>query len=217
MWCIAEITNDYKTKMLDVLKTYEKSYNPLYPVICFDEKPKQLLGPKKQSIPAMPGKPKRVDYQYVRNGTCNIFLTVEPKGKFRSVRATKRRTASDFAREIRRITKLSKYRDAKKIHIVLDNLNTHFEKSFFKTFPKTEAEDILKRTKFHYTPKHGSWLNAAEIEINVLEKQCLNQYILTRKNMQKQITTWARDRNKQGAGIRWQFTRDKAEKKFNLT
>lgn len=216
MWCIAEITGEYRKRMMNLLKLYEQEYNSKHPVICFDEKSKQLLSSKRQLIPAKPGKIERVDYEYKRHGTVNIFVATEPKGKFRTVKTTKRRTRQDFAREIKRIIKLQRYIKAKKIHFVLDNLNTHFEKSFYETFSKKEAKRILKRIKFHYTPKHASWLNMAEIEINVLSSQCLDKQISTISKMRKHIAKWKKDRNRMKKGINWQFTRKKAKKKFNL-
>jgi len=216
MWCIAKITDEYIERMFDITRLYKKPYDPKNPVICFDEKNKQLLGSSLQPIPIKPGRIKRVDYRYKRNGTAHIFVTVEPKGEFRTIKVTKRRTKTDFAKEIKRIIKLFKYKNAKKIHIVLDNLNTHFEKSFYETFSKIEAKNILKRIKFHYTPKHASWLNMAEIEINVLSSQCLNQKILELKEMRKHIAAWLKHRNKMKAGINWKFTKEQAEIKFKL-
>jgi len=216
MWCIPVITKEYEERMFDVLDIYKKTYDPKYPLICFDEKSKQLLDKVRNAIPARPGRTKRSDYEYKRNGTANIFAAVEPKAGFRIVRATKRRTKKDFAIEIKRIINLNRYKQAQKIHIVLDNLNTHFEKSFYETFSKTEAENILKRIEFHYTPKHASWLNMAEIEINVLSTQCLNQQIPTMKDIRRQIAKWKRDRNRKRARINWQFTKEKATKKFKL-
>lgn len=217
MWCIAEITDEYRKRMMDILKIYEKSYDPLYPVICFDEKSKQLLDDIRRPIQAKAGKIRKVDYEYKRNGTANIFVAVEPKGKFRTVRTTERRTKTDFAKEIKRITQLSRYDNAKKIHIILDNLNTHFEKSFYETFSQTEAQKILQRIKFHYTPKHASWLNMAEIEINVLSGQCLGRHIAALKDLRKQTSVWTKHRNKKNIGIKWRFTRIKAEAKFKIT
>jgi len=216
MWCIPSITDEYKERMFNLLDLYKKPYNPKYPVVCFDEKSKQLLSDTRKSIQAKIGKIKQVDYEYKRNGTANIFVSVEPKGKFRKVKATKRRTKQDFAKEIKRITKLKRYGKAKKIHIVLDNLNTHFEKSFYETFSKTEAKRILKRIEFHYTPKHASWLNMAEIEINVLSRQCLNQKNPNMQFIRKQIAKWSQNRNRMKKGINWQFTKEKAKKKFKL-
>ncbi len=216
MWCIAEITDEYIERMLNIVELYERPYDPKNPVICFDEKSKQLLGASRQPIRARPGRIKRVDYEYKRNGTANIFVAVEPKGKFRSVKVTKRRTKSDFAKEIKRIAKLSRYKNIKKIHIVLDNLNTHFEKSFYKTFSKTEAEIILNKIRFHYTPKHASWLNMAEIEINILSGQCLNRQMPALREMRKNIAAWTKHRNKMKAGISWRFTKEQAKIKFKL-
>lgn len=216
MWCIAEITDEYAERMLNIIGLYERPYNPKNPVICFDEKSKQLLRASRQSISARPGRIKRVDYEYERNGTANIFVAVEPKGKFRVVKVTQKRTKSDFAKEIKRITTLSRYAGAEQIHIVLDNLNTHFEESFYETFSKIEAENILKRIKFHYTPKHASWLNMAEIEINVLSGQCLNRQIPSMKEMSKYVTAWLKRRNKIKAGINWRFTKEMAKIKFKL-
>lgn len=200
----------------DIIELYEKPYDSKNPVICFDEKSKQLLSASRQPLPAKQGKIKRVDYEYIRNGTANIFVTVEPKGKFRTVKATKRRTKSDFAKEIKRISKLPRYKNVEKINIVLDNLNTHFEKSFYETFSKKDAENILKRIEFHYTPKHASWLNMAEIEINVLSMQCLNRKMPTLGEMRKHISIWSKYRNNMKAGINWQFTKKQAEIKFKL-
>lgn len=216
MWCIAKITDEYAERMLHVIGLYERQYNPRYPVVCFDEKSKQLLGASRPFRPAKPGKIKRVDYEYKRNGTANIFVAVEPKGRFRAIRATKRRTKADFAKEIKRIVGLPRYKKAKKIHIVLDNLNTHFEKSFYETFSKIEAKQILKKVKFHYTPKHASWLNMAEIEINVLSGQCLNRQMPELRDMRKHIAAWLKRRNRMKAGINWQFTREQAKTKFKL-
>lgn len=201
---------------MNVLKVYEKPYNPRYPVICFDEKSKQLLDKPRKSINPKIGKLKRVDYEYKRNGTVNIFVATEPKGKFRTVQITKRRAKTDFAKEIKRVAQLPRYRNAEKIHIILDNLNTHFKKSFYETFSKAEAQKILKRIKFHYTPKHASWLNMAEIEINVLSRQCLNQKIATFQKMQKHTANWSKDRNKMNIGINWSFTGKKAKIKFKI-
>lgn len=202
--------------MMNILKVYEKPYDPRYPVVCFDEKSKQLLDKSRKSIKPKIGKLKKVDYEYKRNGTVNIFVAVEPKGKFRTVQITKKRAKTDFAKEITRVAQLPRYRNAEKIHIVLDNLNTHFEKSFYETFSKKEAKKILKRIKFHYTPKHASWLNMAEIEINVLSSQCLNQEIPTFQKMQKHTAKWSKDRNKMNIGINWSFTRKKARIKFKI-
>ena len=202
--------------MMNVLKVYERPYDPRYPVVCFDEKNKQLLDKPRKSIKPKIGKLKKVDYEYKRNGTVNLFVATEPKGKFRTVQVTKKRAKKDFAKEIKRVAQLPRYRNAEKIHIILDNLNTHFEKSFYETFSKMEAQKILERIEFHYTPKHASWLNMAEIEINVLSGQCLNREIATFQKMQKHTAKWSKDRNKMNVGIKWHFTRRKAKIKFKI-
>ena len=157
MWCISEINEEYRKCMYDVLDLYEKPYDKDHPVIGFDEKPKQLLGDKYQPIPMSPGKPEKCDSQYVRKGNANIFMAVEHKAGKRITRVTGRRTKRDFAKIAKFIVD-KVYPDAVKIHFVLDNLNTHNESAFYETYTKEEAERIIKKIKFHYTPKHGSWL-----------------------------------------------------------
>ena len=217
MWCIPKITDEFIKRMEDVLTLYQKEYDEKEPVLCFDEKSKQLIADTRRLKKTKEGKVRRRDYEYKRNGVQNIFVTTEPKGGHREITVTKRRTKPDFAKEIRRIIDVPRYRNAIKIHIVLDNLNTHFEKSFYETFSQIEAEKLLKRIKFHYTPKHASWLNMAEIEINVLSKQCLNQHIDTLKKMQVKTISWTKHRNKMNIGINWHFTRKKAKVKFKIT
>jgi hypothetical protein len=165
MWCIQEITPEYRERMYNLLDLYAEPYDPLRPVICMDEKSKQLLANVRTSLPMKTGRPERQDYEYKRHGTRNIFVAVEPKGGRRIVAVTRRRTRKDFARFIKYI--LDAYPHAERIRLVLDNLNTHFAKSFTETFPETH-EEILRRIEFHYTPKHASWLNMAELEITPL-------------------------------------------------
>jgi transposase len=154
------------------------------------------------------------DYEYKRNGTANLFLAVEPKGGNREVTVTERRTKTDFAREMRRIATLPRYRKAKKLHVVLDNLNTHFESSFYETFAKAEATHLLRRFRFHYTPKHASWLNMAEIELSILSRQALRGRIPSEHNLQKRVRTWQQDRNRKHAMIHWTFTKQDARNVF---
>lgn len=200
--------------MMDVLEVYERPYDPDIPVVCFDEKSKQLLDKVRENLPARPGKERRKDYEYKRHGTVNLFVSVEPKGKKRTIKVTKRRTKVDFAKEIKRlITKT--YRKAEKLIMVLDNLNTHREKAIREVLGE-EAEEILKKIEFHYTPKHASWLNMAEIEMSALTTQCLRQMIPTFQGMQRQTAAWVRDRNEKRVGINWTFTRTKARQKFKL-
>jgi len=199
--------------MEHLLALYKKPYNPKQPVVCADEKSKQLLAHKRLPLSASAGKPKRTDYEYKRTGVRNIFVAVEPKAGYRNVSVTKRRTNQDFARFIRQLL-MEHYSDVKKLHLVVDNLNTHFEKSFFETFSQTEAKALLKKIKFHYTPKHASWLNMAEIEINVLLSQALKQRIPTEERMAAIVKAWQTGRNRRREKINWKFTVKDARKKF---
>jgi len=200
--------------MYDLLDLYALPYDARKPIICIDEKSKQLLGEKRKPLPQKPGSPMKYDYEYTRNGTRNIFMAVEPKGGRRVVEVTKRRTRCDFARFIKRLVD-EKYPCAEKLQLVVDNLNTHFEKSFTGTFPRKEADRILGMVEFHYTPKHASWLNMAEIEINVMSHECLG----TRRFSQEQVLaqelqTWEKQRNKTKSKIVWKFTRQNADVKL---
>lgn len=200
--------------MEDVLDVYEKPYNPKEPVICFDEKSKQLIADTRAIQSAKEGRPKRRDYEYKRNGTRNIFVTVEPKGGHREVAVTERRTRSDFAKEIQRIVDVPRYAKALKIHIVLDNLNTHCEKSIIQTFKKEESERLLSKIQFHHTPKHASWLNMAEIEIGILDRQCIKGRIPNEMTLQTKIEAWKKERNESCMKINWKFTTKDARQKF---
>ena len=200
--------------MYDLLNLYGCTYNAQYPVVCVDEKSKQLLEDKRKVISMKPGSPEKYDGEYKRMGTQNIFVAVEPLAGKRYIKVTNQRKKVDFAIFIKEL--VAGYPQAKKIRLVADNLNTHFESSFHETFNLREASSILEKIEFHYTPKHGSWLNMAEIEINVLSRQCLNRQIPTLKAMKVQIAAWSRSRNKMKAGINWQFTVEQAEKKLKL-
>ena len=171
MWVIPTLTPEFIERMEDVLDLYARPYDPREPVLCFDEKSKEL---RKDAMPAILGRITRRDYEYVRNGAANVFVAVDPKAGYRTTHATKRRTKADFAREIRRISTLPRYRKAVVIHMVLDNLNTHKARSLMETFGTREAERIMRRVAFHHTPKHASWLNMAEIELSILGRQALN-------------------------------------------
>ena len=214
MWCIPEVTPEFIERMENVLDLYEKPYNPDEPVICFDEKSKQLIESARESKPTKAGSPKRTDYEYERNGTRNIFMAVEPRAGFRKTKVTKYRKCPDFAKFIKELVNLNRYQNTEKIHIVLDNLNTHFEKSFYKTFSKTEAEIILDKLKFHYTPKHASWLNMAEIEIGIMSGQCIGKRIPDKKSLVENISIWRKDRNRQQNEINWKFTKQEARRVF---
>jgi hypothetical protein len=201
--------------MEDVLAVYARPYDPDQPVLCFDEKSKELRSDSRMGLPAKEGCVRRRDYEYVRNGTANIFMTVEPKGGYRTALVTTRRTRTDFAHEIRRIIQLPRYKNATTIHIVLDNLNTHFEKSLTDTFEEKETSTIMRRIKFHHTPKHASWLNMAETELSIMERQCTRGRISDDTALREKLRAWQRDRNAARATINWKFTRKDAQNVFN--
>ncbi len=215
MWCIPTIDEEYEKRMMDILSTYERPHDPQRPVVCLDEKSKQLISENRPSIKAKQGSIKKRDYEYVRRGTLNLFVATEPLGKRRHVVTTKRRTKKDFAQMIKTLTEVI-YPHAKKIILVTDNLNTHTPQSIIETFGETIGNNIVEKLEWHYTPKHASWLNMAEIEIQALSTQCLKQPTDTFQKMQKKVGAWQKDRNKKQIGINWQFTQEKARKKFKL-
>jgi hypothetical protein len=197
-----------------LLALYRKPYNPQEPVLCFDEKSKELRADTRPLIHAKERRPRKRDYEYRRNGTANIFLAVEPQGGWRETTITKRRTKGDFAREIRRIAARPRYRNAKRLHLVLDNLNTHFVSSFYETFPAAEAKRLLSRLRFHDTPKHASWLNMAEIELSILSRQTLRGRIPTTRRLITRVGRWQEKRNDERAKIHWTFTKRDARNVF---
>jgi len=178
-----------------------------------DEKSKQLLEDTRSIIPMKPRSPEKYDGEYKRMGTQNIFVAVEPLAGKRYVKVTDQRKKTDFAIFIKEL--VAKYPKAKKIRLVTDNLNTHFESSFYETFNKQEARSILKKIEFHYTPKHGSWLNMAEIEINIMDRECLNRRIGHKDILKKEVAAWRKQRNKENKKIKWTFTKKKADKKLS--
>lgn len=198
--------------MEDVLNQHEKPLDPVEPVIGLDEQPYQLLDDTRPSQRAAPGKTAKQDYEYRRCGTCSIFLAVEPRAGKRFVQARRQRTRTDFARFVRDLVK--RYPHARWIHLVLDNLNTHNPKSLIEAFGKGPARKLLKRLVWHYTPKHASWLNMAEIELSVLTKQCLDRRIPTLEEVQRHLAAWSRDRNRQKITINWTFKRTDARRVF---
>lgn len=214
MWCIQKIDDEYKRRMYEILDLYEQPYNSLQPVIGVDEKPKQLLQDSRTPIPMTPGSPEKYDYEYVRRGKANIFVGVDFKGGKRCLKVTKRRTKQDFARYIKHLTNVT-FRDADMLHIVLDNLNTHFEKSLYETFSHEETEQILSRVKFHYTPKHASWLNIAEVEINVMDMECTGRRIKDHGILSNEVAVWSKNRNLVHKTIDWSFTRRDADRKLS--
>jgi hypothetical protein len=195
--------------MEDVLDLYAEPYDARYPVVCFDECPYQLVGEVREPLPATPGKPRRYDYQYQRNGTCNLFMFFAPKDGWRHVSVTERRTKQDFAQQMRDLVD-GDFPEAEKIRLVVDNLNTHTPAALYETFPAAEAHRIRQRLDFHYTPKHGSWLNMVEIELSVLAGQCLKRRLPNRESVQQEVAAWERQRNATKATVQWRFTTSEA-------
>lgn len=195
-----------------VLDVYKRPLDRRHPVICMDETPKQLIAETRVPVPAKPGRPARHDYEYRRLGVCNIFLACEPLAGRRMVSVTKRRTKTDWAQFLAAIAR--QYKDAEKITLVMDNLNTHTPSSLYETFLPDKAKAIWDRFEFVFTPKHGSWLNMAEIELNVLTGQCLNRRIDNIADVKKEVGAWQEFRNNKNAKVNWQFTTDDARIKL---
>jgi DDE superfamily endonuclease len=205
MWCIPpECDAEFVCAMEGVLETYTRPYDPRHPVVCLDEKSKQLVAESRRSIPAEPGEPERCDYEYVRAGTANLFMMVEPLRGWRKVNVTMRRTKVDFARQVRELVDVH-YPDAEKITLVMDNLNTHRMSSLYEAFPPDEARRLIERIEVVHTPKHGSWLNMAECELSVLEKQALGERIASEAELRDRVDAWESARNRSFRGIDWQF------------
>lgn len=199
--------------MEDILDVYESPYDPRLPVVCMDEKPYQLLGEVREPLPMRSGDIQKIDSEYTRNGTVSIFVFAEPLGGVRHVSVREHRTAIDWAEEIKYLVEVS-YPDSEKIVLVMDNLNTHALASLYKAFPASEARRIARKLEIHYTPKHGSWLNIAEIELNVMTRQCLSRRISDIEKLRQELSAWEQDRNGHAACIQWQFTTDKARTKL---
>jgi hypothetical protein len=199
--------------MEDILDVYELPYNSLRPVVCMDEKPYQLLKDARESLPMRPGDNQKTDSEYIRNGTCSIFTFVEPLGGRHHTSVHERRTAIDWANEIKYLSD-EMYPDAEKIILVMDNLNTHKPASLYKAYPPEEARRIIKRLEIHYTPKHGSWLDMAEIELNVMTRQCLSRRIASIDTLQNELAAWEAERNKNQAKIQWHFQTGDARNKL---
>jgi hypothetical protein len=198
--------------MENVLDVYKRPHNPDFPVVCMDETPKQLIKQTRTPIPGAPGRPERNDYEYERCGVCNIFMANEPLVGTRLTKVTERRTKSDWAQFIKEIANY--YESAEKITLVMDNLNTHKAGSLYEAFSPQEAKRIWDRFEFVYTPKHGSWLNMAEIELNVLIGQCLSRRIENISEVAKMVSAWQSRRNNLNAKVNWQFTTEKARVKL---
>ena len=191
--------------MEDVLEVYHRPYDEQRPLVCLDEASKQLVGETVLPIPAEPGQPERFDYEYVRNGTANLFMLSEPLLGWRAVQVTERRTARDYAEVLRWLAE-DVHPDADVIVLVQDNLNTHTLAALYEAFPAEQARRLAARFEVHYTPKHGSWLNVAEIELSVLARQCLDRRIGTAEELRREVGAWEEERNERAVEIRWRFT-----------
>ena len=213
MWCIGRLTEEYRDRMYDLRDLYGRPFRRREPVVCLDEKSKQLLKDSRVPLPIRPGMPVRQDYEYVRSGTCNVFVAVEPKGGRRTVLVTDRRTKPDFVAFVQHLLE-QVYAKAHRVHLVMDNLNTHFRKSFEEVLGVKAAKKLLRRAVFHYTPKHASWLNMAEIEIGVLDRQCLNRRLPDRDAIVAEVDAWQQRRNDDQRRIEWSFTRQDADRKL---
>lgn len=195
--------------MEDTLDVYQRPYDPRFPQVCLDETSKQLLANTREPLPMKPGQVAREDYEYDRQGVCNLFLWCEPLGNRRHVEATDRRTRVDWAHVVKDLVNVH-YPDAERIVLVMDNLNTHTPAALYEAFAPAEAKRIADRLEIHYTPKHGSWLNIAEIELSVLARQCLDRRIPDRESLIQEVTAWEDERNAAQLTVHWRFTTDDA-------
>lgn len=206
MWVIPPGQNaEFVYRMEDVLSVYQRPYDPRRPLICMDEISKQLLSHARSPLPLAPRRPARFDAEYVRHGVANLFLFSEPLSGKRFVRVTDQRTKQDWAYALRELIEET-YADAECIVLVMDNLNTHTPGSFYATFPPQVAKRLSDRLEIHYTPKHGSWLNMAEIELSILATQCLDRRIPNQRYLRREVAAWQRARNRSRTKINWQFT-----------
>lgn len=215
MWCIPDITPEFEKRMLDVLAQYETPYDPNEPRVNIDEKTSQLFSTPRGTIALKIGQASREDYEYSRHGTVNHFVCLEPKKGKRSIKVTSRRTAKDFAKFMRHIV-TRVYAKAKHVHLTIDNLNTHTNKAILDHYGEKRGQLIVKRIVWHYTPKHASWLNAAEIEIGTLTASVLKKRIPDRQTLTREVRAYVHRQNRDHATVHWQFTQEKAKKKFKL-
>lgn len=208
-----EADGEFVARMEDVLDLYAEPFSAARPVVCMDEASKQLVGEVTQPLPAVRGHAKRVDYEYRRNGTVNLFVCVEPRGGWRMVRITDHRARTDWALVVRELLDVH-FRDAQIVRLVLDNLNTHTLGSLYETFEAPEARRLAQRLEIHYTPKHASWLNIAENEIGVLSAQCLDRRIENSEEFRREVAAWERERNEEGVEVTWKFSVEMARVKL---
>ena len=213
-WCIPPKANaEFVCNMEDVLDVYKRPYDPKRPQVCFDERPKQLVADVRRPIPAYPGRRVRYDYEYKRNGVANLFMIFEPLRGQRQVKVTDRRTKKDFAECMRQLVDVIN-RDAEQIVLVMDNLNTHKKASLYEAFKPSEAKRIADKLEIHYTPKHGSWLDMAEIELGILARQCLSRRIDNMEQLKDEVAAWQVIRNTAEAKVNWRFTTEDARIKL---
>jgi len=215
MWCIPPKQNAaFVCAMESVLETYKRPYDPKNPVVCMDETSKQLVAETRAPQAGGPGRPWRYDYEYERNGTANVFMFTEPLANWREATVTERRTAIDWAHAMRELLD-NRYANADLVTFVMDNLNTHGPWSFYEAFAPLEARRLAERIEIVYTPKHGSWLNIAEIELGVLARQCASGRIGSTPILKRHVTSWNKNRNRNDGKVRWQFTTSKARVKLH--
>lgn len=206
MWCIPpEADGEFVAAMEEVLEVYQRPYDPQHPVLCMDESSKQLIGEVRMPLPAKPGEPMRYDCEYVRNGTANLFMAFEPLAGWRKVEATQHRGRSEWAQFIAELL-TGRYQQVEKLVLVMDNLNTHAIGSLYETFAPEKARALAQKLEIHYTPKHGSWLNMAEIELSILSRQCLEERMEDQATLEKHLEAWQKPRNRTHRAMDWQFT-----------
>ena len=210
----AEASGEFVARMEDVLEVYHRPFDERRPLVCVDEVPVQLVGETRLPVPAAPGRPQRYDYEYVRNGTANLFLAFEPLLGWRAVQVTERRTAKDLAEFLRWLVE-DLHAEARRVVLVTDNLNTHGPGCLYEAFAPARARAIAGRLEWHYTPRHGSWLNMAEVELAALSKQCLGRRIGSLEGLEREVSAWQGERNERMVEARWQFTTAKARVKLH--
>lgn len=214
MWCIPpEQDAAFVAQMEQVLQVYARPHDPLRPVVCMDEQPKQLIREAREPITTSSGE-RRIDHEYIREGVCDVWMFVDPLGGWRDVRVSDRRTAVDWAHQVRALVDEERYRHAERITLVCDNLNTHKLASLYEAFAPAEALRIAEKIELIHTPKHGSWLNIAECELSVLSRQCLNRRIAHTPTITAESRSWATTRNHRQTGVDWRFTTDHARAKL---
>jgi DDE superfamily endonuclease len=214
MWCIPpRASAEFVYHMEDVLEVYHRPPDPQHPVVCLDETSKQLIGEVRDPLPARPGEVERCDYEYVRNGTVNLFVAVDPLAGWRTVQVTDHRGRTDWAHVVKALLD-GRYQAADRVTLVMDNLNTHGPASFYEAFEPAEAKRLSAKLEIHYTPKHGSWLNIAEIELSALQRQCLDRRIADKPTLVQEVAAWEAHRNTAVTKVDWQFSTNDARIKL---